>query len=46
VWGHRKRINTSSVINALLISAGLSLFFTTMGLTGYFIGMVVRAIVR
>ena len=34
------------MINALLISAGLSLFFTIMGLTGYFIGMVVRAIVR
>jgi hypothetical protein len=43
VRGHRKRINVGPAINALLISAGLSLFFTTMG---FFIGMVVRAIVR
>ena len=41
----RKRINIRAAINALLISAGLSLFLMALGLTGIFIGMAVRAIV-
>ncbi len=41
----RKRINVRPAINALLISAGLSLFVTAVGLTGIFIGKVLRAIV-
>jgi hypothetical protein len=41
----RKPINVRPAINALLISAGLSLFVTVMGLTGIFIGKLLRAIV-
>jgi hypothetical protein len=41
----QRRISVGTAINALLVSAGLTLFFGTIALTGIFIGMVVRAIV-